>query len=66
MNRTEPRARIAARPSLSKDDVAAALGSLTSAIADALVQGETVTVAGCEKFAPRTRAPRQGHNPLPR
>ena len=63
MTRSELCARVAARSSLSKADVAVALGALTSAIADALAQGETVTVAGFGKFAARTRAARQARDP---
>ena len=63
MTRSELCARVAARSSLSKADVAAALGALTSAIADALTQGQTVTVAGLGKLAVRSRAARQGRNP---
>ncbi len=63
MTRSELCARAAARSSLSKADVAAALGALTSSIADALAEGETVTVAGFGKFTVRTRAARQGRNP---
>ena len=63
MAQSELCARVAARSSLSKADVAVALGALTSAIADAPVQGETVTVAGFAKFAARNREDRQGRNP---
>ena len=63
MTRSELCARVAARSSLSKDDVAAALGALTFTIADALAEDETVTVAGFGKFTARTRAARQGRNP---
>ena len=63
MTRSELRARVAARSSLSTADVAAALGALTSTIADALAEGEAVTIAGFGKFAARTRAARQGRNP---
>ena len=63
MTRSELCARVAARSSLSKDDVAAALGALTSTIADALAEDETVTIAGFGKFTARTRAARPGRNP---
>ena len=63
MTRSELCARVAARSSLSQADVAAALSALTSTIAAALAQGETVTVAGFGRFAARTRAGRQGCNP---
>lgn len=63
MTRSELCVRVAARSSLSKADVTAALGAPTSTIADALAEGETVTIAGFGKFAARTRAARQGRNP---
>ena len=63
MTRPELCTRVAARSSLSKADVAAPLGAQTSAIADTLAQGETVTGAGFGKFAARTRAARQARNP---
>ena len=63
MTRSELCASVTARSSLSKADIAAALGALISTIADALAEGETVTVAGFGKFAARTRAVRQGRNP---
>ena len=63
MTRSELYARVAARSSLSKADVAAALGALTSTIADALAEEETVTIAGFGKFTARTRAARPGRNP---
>ena len=64
MTRLELCERAAARSSLSRADVATALGgALTSTIADALPQGETITFAGFGKFAARTRAPRQGRDP---
>ena len=63
MTRSELCARVAARSSLSKADAAAALGALTSTIADALSEGEIVTVADFGKFEARSRAARQGHNP---
>ena len=43
--------------------VAAAVGALFSAIADALARGETVTVTGFGRFTTRDRAARTGRNP---
>ena len=63
MTQSELCACVAARPSLSKTEAAAALGALASTIADALAEGETVTVAGFGKLAARSRAARQGRNP---
>ncbi len=63
MTRSELCARVAAPSSLSKTEAAAALGALTSTIADALAEVETVTFAGFGKFEARSRALRQGRNP---
>ena len=49
--------------SLSKADAAAAAGAVFSTIADALVRGETVTIAGFGKCAAQDRAARTGRNP---
>ena len=59
MTRSEVCARVAARSSLSKADVAAALGALTSTTADALAEGNAVTVTGFGKFTARTCAARR-------
>ena len=63
MIRSDLCASVAARSSLPEADVAAALGALTSTIAAAFTEGETVTVAEFRKFATRTRAARRGRNP---
>ncbi len=63
MTRSELIARVAARSSLSKTEAVAALDALTSTIANALAERETVTVAGFGKFEARSRAARQGRNP---
>lgn len=60
MTRTELRARVAARSSLSKA-VAGTLSVLTSTIVVAPAEGETV--AGFGKFAVTTHAARQAHEP---
>ena len=56
MTRSELCARVAARSSLSKAEVASALPALTSVVADALAEGETVTIAEFRKFAARRRS----------
>ena len=66
MTRSELFACVAARSSASNVDVARALGSLTSTIADAPAHRQTVTVDGFGKFAARTRAARQERNPCKR
>lgn len=63
MNRTELASRVAAGTSLSKADSAAAVSAVFSAIATALANGETVTIAGFGRFSTRRRAARQGRNP---
>ena len=63
MPRSELCARVAAHSSLSKAYNTAALGARTSTIADALAEGETVTVAGFGTFTARTHTARQGRNP---
>lgn len=65
MTRSELCAHITARSSLSKADVAAALGALTPTIADGPAECETLTVAGFATFAASTRAARHGRNPAP-
>jgi len=54
---------VAAHSSLSKAEFATALAAVTSTVADAIVQGEIVTIAGFGKFAARIRAHRKGSNP---
>ncbi len=54
-------ASVVARSPLSKARVATALDPLTSNIADAFAQGQTVPVAGLAKFAARARAAHQGN-----
>lgn len=63
MNKRELAAHVAARTSLSKSDVEAAVSAVFSAIADALASGETVTIAGFGAFSTRSRPARTGRNP---
>ena len=63
MNRPELTVNVATRTSLSKSDAACAVSAVFDAIADALGQGESVTIAGFGTFIARDRAARQGRNP---
>ena len=63
MNRTALTANVAARTSLSKSDVASTVSVVFETIAEALGQGETVTIAGFGTSTTRNRAARQGKNP---
>ena len=64
MTKAQPAARVAAQASMSRAGADAAVNAVFSAIADALVGGEVVTIAGfgthLDEIAP---GPRQGRNP---
>ena len=60
MNRTELSSRIAADTSQSKAECTSAATAVFSAIADALANGETVTIAGFGTLSTRNRAARHG------
>ena len=64
MNRTELVPRVAATTSLSQVDAAFAVRSVFETIADTLADGETVTIAGFGTFSTRSRAARQGRDPV--
>ena len=63
MNKAELSARVAARTSMSRRCVDAAVSAVFSTIADALAGGETVRIAGFGTFSTRSRPARQGRNP---
>ena len=63
MNKSEPVSRVAAETSLPRAAADRTVSTLFSVIADALADGETVTIAGFGTFAARSRAARQGRNP---
>ena len=63
MNKAELRARVAARTSISKPSVDAAMSAVFSTNADALASGETVTIAGVGTFSKRSRLAHQDRNP---
>ena len=62
MNRTELAANVAASTSPSKSGVASAVSVVFETIAEALGQGQAVTIAGFGTFTARDRAARQGRN----
>ena len=62
MNKAAVAARVAAQTSLSRADADSAVSGVFSAIADALVGGETVTIAGFGTFLTKSRSARQGRN----
>ncbi|AZO29335.1 HU family DNA-binding protein [Mesorhizobium sp. M1B.F.Ca.ET.045.04.1.1] len=61
--KTELAARVAAATGLTKADSAAAVNSLIDAIADTLISGEKVQLAGLGIFNVKATAARQGRNP---
>ena len=63
MNKTELAARVAAQTCMPKAGAHAAVNAVFSAIADALADGETVTIAGFGAFSTKSRPARQGRNP---
>ena len=63
MNKRKLATHVSARTSLSKSNADAAVSALFSAIADALVSGETVAIAGFGTFSTRSRPARLGRNP---
>ncbi|MCC8118004.1 MAG: HU family DNA-binding protein [Bacteroidales bacterium] len=63
MNKTDLVNAIAERADLSKVDAKNALDAAIAAIADALVEGEKVTLVGFGTFAVAEKAARTGFNP---
>ena len=63
MNKNELIEAIADGADLSKACAGRALDSVLSAITDALVKGESVTLVGFGTFSSRPRAARDGRNP---
>ena len=62
MTKAELAARVAAQASMSRAGADAAVNAMFSTIADALADGETVTIAGFGTFSTKSRSPRQGRN----
>lgn len=63
MNRSELIAAAAQRAGLTQSDVDQALTAVQSAITEALVKGEKVTIPGFVAFEAVQRSARQGRNP---
>ena len=64
MNRAELVSNVVVGTSLSKSDAASVVRAVFETIAEALGQGETVSIAGFgTTFTARDRAARQGRNP---
>ena len=63
MNKSELSAHVARTACLSKVDAATAVDAVFSAIAETLLSGERVAVAGFGTFTTRHRPARQARNP---
>ncbi len=63
MKKSELIAAVAAKGGYSKKDAEKALEAVTSAITDALVKGEKVSVVGFGSFEVRSRAAKESINP---
>ncbi len=64
MNKTELVAAVAAKTELSKKDAEAAVSAVLDSVKDALADGDKVSIVGFGTFAVKTRAAREGINPL--
>lgn len=63
MNKSELINAIAEKANLTKADAARALDAFIDSVADALKQGEPVTLIGFGTFTVKERRERQGRNP---
>ncbi|MYJ95853.1 MAG: HU family DNA-binding protein [Proteobacteria bacterium] len=63
MNKAELVSHVAAETSPTRAAAERMVGAVLSAIADALADGETVTIAGFGTFSTRDRPARDGRNP---
>ena len=63
MNKSDLVAAIAESSNLTKADAARALSATTSAISDALSNGDKVSITGFGSFLVRSRSARSGRNP---
>ena len=63
MNKAELVSHVAAETSTTRAAAERMVGTVFSAIADALAGGETVAIAGFGTFSTRSRAARAGRNP---
>ncbi len=64
MNKTELVAAVAAKAELSKKDAEVAVSAVLDSVKDALADGDKVSIVGFGTFAVKTRAAREGINPL--
>lgn len=64
MNKTELVAAVAAKAELSKKDAEAAVSAVLDSVKDALAEGDKVSIVGFGTFSVKTRAAREGINPL--
>ena len=64
MNKGEMITAVAAKSGLSKKNAEAAVNAFFACIQDALKKGEKVSVMGFGSFEVKTRAAREGINPL--
>ena len=65
MNESALCAEVAARPGVPRATADALVSARVPPIAEALARNETVAIAGCGAFSPRSRPARQGRNPAP-
>ncbi len=63
MNKTELAAAVAEKLGCTKKNAAAMTDALFEAMAEALANGETVSIAEFGAFAPKTRPAHEGINP---
>jgi DNA-binding protein HU-beta len=63
MNKTELIAKVAETTELTKKDASKAVDAIFDAIAEALKEGEKVSLIGFGNFEVRERAARKGRNP---
>lgn len=63
MNKTELVTRVAQTTELTKKDATKAVDAILDAIADALKEGDKVSLIGFGNFEVRERAARKGRNP---
>jgi len=63
MNKTDLVAVVAAKTGSTKRAAEAAVNAVVAAVADAVVAGEKVQLAGLGTFSTKTRAARTGRNP---
>ncbi|WP_103108563.1 HU family DNA-binding protein [Brevibacillus reuszeri] len=63
MNKTDLVAKVAEQAELTKKDATSAVDAVLDAIADALKEGDKVSLIGFGNFEVRERAARKGRNP---